>query len=212
MTTKSLDTRRGRPKTPKWLVRQALATGFRARPREPLPEYLEPNEVEGLLRLAPSPEARLISLIQWRAGLRISEVLALEVGDFQMSGDEPVLRVRYGKGAGGARLVPTHPELREAIHARLLYAPRGPGPILPYNPSTAWRWLKQALIAAKREGFLKGRDISTHVFRHSAARHWLASGVPINVVSRWLGHSSIQTTLIYLQILPDPVGYMERVP
>ncbi len=48
--------------------------------------------------------------------------------------------------------------------------------------------------------------------RHSAARHWLASGIPINVVSRWLGHASLQTTLIYLEVLPDPLGDIERVP
>ncbi len=46
----------------------------------------------------------------------------------------------------------------------------------------------------------------------TAARHWLASGVPINVVSQWLGHASLQTTIIYLEILPDPIGYMEKVP
>ena len=56
-----------------------------------------------------------------------------------------------------------------------------------------------------------GRSVGTHTLRHSAARHWLASGVPINHVSRWLGHASIQTTLIYLEILPDPSGYMDRV-
>ena len=33
------------------------------------------------------------------------------------------------------------------------------------------------------------RWAGTHTLRHSAARHWLASGVPINVVSRWLGRS-----------------------
>ena len=39
-----------------------------------------------------------------------------------------------------------------------------------------------------------------------------SSGIPINVVSRWLGHASLQTTLIYLEILPDPLGEMGRVP
>ena len=57
-----------------------------------------------------------------------------------------------------------------------------------------------------------GRKVGTHTLRHSAARHWLSSGIPINVVSRWLGHASLQTTLIYLEILPDPLGEMGRVP
>ena len=54
--------------------------------------------------------------------------------------------------------------------------------------------------------------MGTHTLRHSAARHWLSSRIPINVVGRWLGHASLQTTLVYLEILPDPLGEMGRVP
>ena len=37
-------------------------------------------------------------------------------------------------------------------------------------------------------------------------------GVPINRVFLWLGHASIQTTLVYLELLPDHLGDMEHVP
>ena len=86
------------------------------------------------------------------------------------------------------------------------------GPLVHTTRSTAWRWVKASLSRAQDMGSLPaGREVGTHTLRHSAARHWLASGVPINHVSRWLGHASIQTTLIYLEILPDPTGYMDRV-
>ena len=39
---------------------------------------------------------------------------------------------------------------------------------------------------------------------HSYARHLLMNGIPINYLSRWLGHTSIQTTLIYPKLVPDP--------
>ena len=42
----------------------------------------------------------------------------------------------------------------------------------------------------------------THTLRHSYARHLLMNGIPINYLSRWLGHSSVQTTLIYLAMVP----------
>ena len=51
-----------------------------------------------------------------------------------------------------------------------------------------------------------GRHISNHTLRHSYARQLLVHGIPINYLSRWLGHSSIQTTLIYLELVPDPSG------
>ena len=40
----------------------------------------------------------------------------------------------------------------------------------------------------------------------------LVHGIPINYLSRWLGHSSIQTTLIYLELVPDPTGSLASVP
>ena len=57
-----------------------------------------------------------------------------------------------------------------------------------------------------------GKQIGTHTLRHSYARHLLVNGIPINYLSRWLGHSSIQTTLIYLELVPDPTGSLAIVP
>ncbi len=49
-----------------------------------LPEYLEAHEVDALIRAAPNPRASLLFLVQWRAGLRVSEALALEVRDLSL--------------------------------------------------------------------------------------------------------------------------------
>ena len=164
------------------------------------------------MELAPNGQARLVMLAQWRAGLRISEALALEVAHLDLNGDNPTLRVRSGKG-GKSRLVPLHPELITGLRARLDYGDIRRGPIFDTSRGTAWRWVKQALArAVELNQIPAGRTVGTHTLRHSAARHWLANGVPINHVSRWLGHASITTTLIYLEILPDPVGYMSKVP
>jgi len=56
-----------------------------------------------------------------------------------------------------------------------------------------------------------GRHVGTHTLRRSAARHW-SQRCAYNPVSQWLGHTSIQTTLVYLEILPNPSRYMDRVP
>ncbi len=211
MTSTRLARRTGKKPTRKQRVLQQRASGFVAR-RQTLPEYLESAEIESLIQLAPHAQARLVMLTQWRSGLRISEALALELSDLSLDDDNPALRVRAGKG-GRDRLVPLHPELAVAFHNFVAFGNVKRGPIIAATRSTAWRWLKQALDrAVELNQIPSGRKIGTHTFRHSAARHWLASGVPINIVSRWLGHASLQTTLIYLQILPDPVGFMEWVP
>ena len=59
---------------------------------------------------------------------------------------------------------------------------------------------------------MPGRKIGTHTLQHSYARHLLMNNIQINYPSRWLGHSSIQTTLIYLELVPDPSGSLDRAP
>ena len=83
----------------------------------------------------------------------------------------------------------------------------------------AWRgktpgaWLKTAVAACEQAGQIApGRKIGTHTLRHSYARHLLTYGVPINYLSRWLGHANLGTTLIYLELLPDPAGALSGVP
>ncbi len=161
---------------------------------------------------APHPTARLLMLCQWRGGLRVSEALALEVADLGLADDNPTLRVRRGKG-NKSRLIPCHPELATAFRSYLDYRESRRGCIFTAHRSSAWRWVQEAAEKAKKLNQLpRGKEVGTHTLRHSAARHWLASGVPLNAVSLWLGHAEITTTLIYLRILPDPMGFMDRVP
>ena len=210
MTTTALARANGRKPTGKQRAAQQRAIGNVAR-RSTLPEYLEPPEIEALIHAAPHGQARLIMLEQWRAGLRVSEAVALEVSDLQLDGDRPALKVRQGKGRRD-RIVPVHPELRAGLHTRIRFRRPSNGRLVSVVKSTAWRWYKTAAKKATETGAIPvGRRVATHTLRHSAARHWLESGVPLNTVSVWLGHRSLQTTLIYLEILGDPTGHMERV-
>ena len=85
--------------------------------------------------------------------------------------------------------------------------------LIKASRSTADRWIRAATARAEEAGAIPaGRRISSHTLRHSYARHLLVNGIPINYLSRWLGHSSIQTTLIYLELVPDPTGSLAAVP
>ena len=183
------------------------------RPTKTLPEYLEHHEVEALIRAAPNPRARLLFLIEWRAGLRVSEALALKASDLSLEGELPSLRVRRGKGAR-ARIVPVHPELQNALASAMQFSDVGAEDrLVSVTRSTADRWIRSAVARAEESGSIPpGRRISNHTLRHSYARHLLVNGRPINYVSRWMGHSSIQTTLIYLELVPDPTGSLASVP
>ncbi len=75
---------------------------------EPLSEYLEADEVNALIRAAPNSRARLLFLVQWRAGLRVFEGLALEVRDLSLDSGLPMIHVRRGNGSK-PRMVPVPP-------------------------------------------------------------------------------------------------------
>ena len=178
--------------------------------RKHIPEYLEPDEVNAVIRAAPNPKAKLLMLEQWWAGLRVSEALDLEVRDLSLDTPNPTLRVRSGKG-GKSRLV--HPELHGALGSALAYGDISQGRIVEAHPTTAWRWVQAAARRAEELGAIApGKRVGTHTLRHSYARHLLMNGIPINYLSRWLGHSSIQTTLIYLELVPDPTGSLAMIP
>ena len=208
MTTTAVSRRRARGIHPK-------SANVQQKPREKgstLPEYLEAHEVRALIAAAPHPRAKLLMLTQWRAGLRVSEALALERADLSLDTDLPTLRVRRGKG-GKARVVPVHPELQNALASVLEFVDVGDGRIIDVDRSTAWRWVQAAVKRSVELGaFAPGRPVGTHTLRHSYARHLLLNGIPLNYLSRWLGHSDIKTTLIYLELVPDPSGSLAMVP
>ena len=56
------------------------------------------------------------------------------------------------------------------------------------------------------------KGLGSHSLRHSCARHWLQSGLNVNAVSAWLGHSNPTVTLdTYLVLAPDTLWASARL-
>ena len=172
-----------------------------------VPHYWTVEQVHRLLDALASHDrhqARTLSLIMWRTGLRISEALALEWRDVDYRAEVPTLLVRQSK-AGKARTVPLHDELVQLFtNWPASHSPRDR--VVPLAMRTALRHIGNGIRWAglDEESPGTGRRLAgAHSLRHSAARHWLMVGrVPLNVVSSWLGHANVQVTLkIYLPIV-----------
>ena len=189
--------------------------------RAKLPHYLEPKEIEILIDYAANQSrmAANFMLAMWRAGLRVSEAVNLEARDLRFQTDRPQLHIRNAKGHK-ERYVPAHPELLQTltVHCQYIRA-KGKNPLFIVERSgqqasrqTGYEWVTRALVRAVRDRALPiGTVVSPHTFRHSAARHWLAQGVQINTVQLWLGHQNLDTTLVYLSLIPDSAGVMDNV-
>ena len=126
-------------------------SGTKRHPKK-LPEFLEADEVKALIQAAPNTRAKLAMLIQWRAGLRISEAIAVTRSDCHIDAEPPELKVRQGKGSKD-RLVPLHPDLRDSLENFLDMSDRkAADALVGVTRQVAWRWYKEALAICYAAG------------------------------------------------------------
>jgi integrase/recombinase XerD len=163
-----------------------------------LPSVLSPEEVLRLLNAAPPGRDRVLLQVAYGCGLRLSELIHLQVGDIDSA--RMVLHVRQGKGAKD-RLVPLSLRLLEELRAYWrMCRPRtwlfpGHKPDRPITGSNVQRRFGRVV---KQAGLSK--RCSMHTLRHSYATHLLEAGVDLLTLKALLGHSSLQTTAHYLHL------------
>lgn len=139
---------------------------------------------------APAVPWRRAVMLGGYAGLRCMEIVTVTTSD--IIGD----RMRVAGKGGRHRLVPIHPllaaELDDTPPGRLCVNTRG-GPISPHVLSQEQRrvWRKLGL----------GPHVSLHSFRHWCATRMLQEGADIREVQTVLGHSSVEITMCYLQVV-----------
>jgi site-specific recombinase XerD len=161
-----------------------------------LPSVLSPDEVLRLLNAAPPGRDRVLLQVAYGCGLRLSELLHLQVGDIDSA--RMVIHVRQGKGAKD-RLVPLSLRLLEELRAYwrlcrpLTWLFPGHKPDRPITSSNVQRRLGRLV---KKVGL--GKPCSMHTLRHSYATHLLEAGVDLLTLKALLGHRSLQTTAHYL--------------
>jgi site-specific recombinase XerD len=170
---------------------------FAKRPRQ-LPTVLSPEEVVRLLDAARPGRERTLLDVAYSCGLRLQELLGLQVRDIDSA--RMVLHIRHGKGQK-ERLVPLSPRLLQVLRdywrgfrpATWLFPGLKAGAAL--TDGTVQRVCKRM---AKRAGLAK--RISPHTLRHSFATHLLEAGVDLLSVQALLGHSHFNTTAKYLHV------------
>jgi integrase/recombinase XerD len=154
-----------------------------------IPAVLSVAEVTLLLRAATAPKYKAAFATAYGAGLRVSEVVALKVGD--VDSERMLLRVERGKGRKDRHAM-LSPQLLELLRAwwregrrRLLLSGGwlfpGRNPVEPLSA----RQLCRAVRAAAQAAGIKKR-VSPHTLRHSFATHLLEQDVDIRVIQTLL--------------------------
>jgi site-specific recombinase XerD len=172
-----------------------------------LPVILSRAEVARLIEAAGNLKHQTALSVAYGAGLRVSEVVALKVGD--VDSQRMTLRIEQGKGQKD-RYAMLSPVLLGRLRAwwRVARAqgkmPDGgwlfPG-LNPFNPLST-RQMERAIHAAADAAQIDKR-VSMHTLRHSFATHLLEAKVDIRVIQVLLGHKKLETTALYAQVATD---------
>jgi integrase/recombinase XerD len=180
-----------------------------------LPRSLSEADAERLVeagagsgRRALSSRDRALIELLYGTGLRAAEAARLELHDVDLQGE--LLHVRQGKRLKD-RVVPLGARLREALVAYLRDRPRREGPLFLTQAAQAMaRTTVTSIVAAaaKRAG-LAG-PVSPHRLRHSCATHLLRNGASLPAIQKLLGHATLLSTEVYLQVDVSDLAAMIR--
>lgn len=174
-------------------------------PRVPTgePKFLERNPVGELLAVCKAPKDRALVLCAVQMGMRRVELHRALVEDVDW--DLMLIAVRGKHHAGEiSRRLPIPDQAAQALKEWMILRPTA-GPYLfgtrHGTPMMTGEISKKIAGLMRKAGVKKrsGDGMGTHALRHTFAQHLVDDGVEIRVVQAALGHSTVQTTEIYLR-------------
>ena len=165
-----------------------------------LPKPLTREQVAAIFALIPAskPRDRALIGLAYHAGLRVSEIVALKPD--QMDRVRRTLIVRNGKGDKD-RLVLLNKAILRLLKTHEAEWPEQPVSY-PYFTTTSGRQLSVSRVQKLFKVYARkaGVNASIHAMRHSIATHLLEQGAPIQWIQEFLGHESLNTTVIYAKL------------
>ena len=186
------------------------------KPERKLPVVLSLAQIEQLLeipmkmepdsRALPWQASRDVAILElfYSSGLRVSELVALDVSDGDFLSE--TLRV-VGKG-NKERMVPIGSHAMAALQKYRQQAGVHEGPLfINKNKDPAKRRLSARSVQMLLKKYLAatdiGFDVTPHKLRHSFATHMLDHGADLRSVQTLLGHASLSTTQIYTHVTKE---------
>jgi site-specific recombinase XerD len=171
-----------------------------------LPEVITQEQVFQMIDASRMFRIKCFIWVTYTLGLRISEAVHLQVGD--IDGSRKMVHIHRGKGAKD-RYIPLADSTYKVLRAlwtthhnpKFLFPAEGRDhqdgsrSTTPMSISTIQGAIKQITKQCKF-----GKKVSPHTLRHSYATHLLEAGVSLKAIQKYLGHKSLQTTLIYLHL------------
>lgn len=160
--------------------------------KEQIPKYWERDYINDCLNSIKRPNHKILMMFLWYSGARISEAVSVRKCDIDFV--NYTMSIRWLKSRKYQyRIAPLHPNLKNLLE---LYTAtmKSEDVIFPMSRVRAWQLTQK---------YFKGHP---HQLRHSFAVNWLRGGGDIVMLQKMLGHSNINTTMVYLNFVPNDVG------
>jgi integrase/recombinase XerC len=185
------------------LDQSPMATVISPKAKKRLPVFVAEKEMQTLFASVEFPDnwngktERLVILLFYQTGMRLSELIQLKVGQLDPSSKQVKV---LGKG-NKERIIPVEGSLLNEIAEYVKNSPKilpGPSYVFttekgnPLQPRTVYAFVKKwlALVTTVQKK-------SPHILRHSFATHLMNHGADLNAVKELLGHSSLAATQVY---------------
>ena len=168
-----------------------------------LPIVLAVDEIQRMFDVCENKKHKVILALLYSCSLRVSELINLKWSHIDKS--RMIINIVQAKGNKDRQvalndiliklLYEYHSEYKSKE-----YVLNGQNS-LQYSDRSVGEVVKQLAVKA---GITK--DVYTHLIRHTSATHMVENGTDINLIQKWLGHSNVKTTNIYLHISDNHIS------
>ena len=173
-----------------------------------LPVVLNQGEISGILSVVSNLKHKLMLMLMYSAGLRVSEVVKLRLEDIDFQ--RKLIHVKGGKGRkdrytilSDVALGTLHEYLKQYGQSKYLF------PSSNREKHLTTRSVEKIFSeACKKAGVRK--NATAHSLRHSFATHLLENGTDIRTIQVMLGHASLNTTQVYTHVSDEMLKKVEN--
>ena len=168
-----------------------------------LPIVLAVDEIQRMFDVCENKKHKVILALLYSCSLRVSELINLKWSHIDKS--RMIINIVQAKGNKDRQvalndiliklLYEYHSEYKSKE-----YVLNGQNS-LQYSDRSVGEVVKQLAV---KSGITK--DVYTHLIRHTSATHMVENGTDINLIQKWLGHSNVKTTNIYLHISDNHIS------
>ena len=169
------------------------------RPKKPIknPTVFSENEVKKIIDAINNIKHKVMLMIGYAAGLRVSEIVALKIAD--IDSERMVLQIRSAKGKKDRQAILSPVLLQVLRDYYKKYTPK----LYLFEGQTGGIYSVRSLNLIIHQAKLRAgitKKGSMHALRHSFATHLLEGGTDLSMIQNLLGHNDIKTTLRYTHV------------